>query len=175
MGVRDDLSSGHKERLLNEGHPLDRKTEQFVSETLPVRQTRVSLVLALFDTCFREQDPDVYRHDWDWDVNKGMVMYREVTREELDVLVEVVESARNVTFTPEEVDVLVGAHSFFVGLPRGGACSGSRPGGSLPRTVPEDRALKDKSYTGVARTIRYDSNYSRGRANQDPGGTVRDL
>jgi hypothetical protein len=44
-----------------------------------------------------------------------MVMYREITREELDLLVEVVESARKVSFSQEEVDALQRAHSFFVG------------------------------------------------------------
>jgi len=114
MGVMKDLSSGRIEDLLDHGHPLSAESEHVARQRSSCRVRRVQVVLSIWDTCFHKQRPRNYEHDWSSDGEVGVRMYRHLSNEEFRVLVDVVESARSVTFDFKDVNIFMDAHGNFV-------------------------------------------------------------
>jgi hypothetical protein len=114
VGVIEQLSNEQMNALRGYGHPLDKYAESIAYRHEDVTPGRIMVVLALVDSCFHDQDPDNYRHDWKSAKDIGVRMYRYVTKEELHVLLEVVGAAHEVVFSKEDSKIVCHAHASYV-------------------------------------------------------------
>lgn len=95
-------------------HPLDWEAEKYASRESGVSPKRVQILLSVIDSCFHDQDPANYEHDWLSDEDRGVRMYRKLTAGGIGVLLNVVEAAHDVTLTFKNRNIIMDAHDSFV-------------------------------------------------------------
>jgi len=116
MGVIEELDNDYErtDMFLEHDHPLDVKAERAAVREGIGTVKNVSVLLSVLDSCLGAQDPHNYEQDWHSHIDKGVRMYRGPSREEWDLLLEVVEAAHDVSFDPGEKKLVMVAHEAFV-------------------------------------------------------------
>jgi hypothetical protein len=115
VGVIEDLSVAENDAMFKHNHPIDRYSVEVAFQNSGMSINEVGIVLSLWDTCFQNQDPDNYEQDWGSGYGPTMRMYRGVSHQEIDILADVVSAAHDVSFSAEDVRVVVRSHTSYVG------------------------------------------------------------